>query len=450
MGQLITLKLAGKGLSHRTRLYISIKGMISDEKLQRKIGFTPHEGQQLVIASQARDITICAGRRWGKSAICAYLALKVLLEKDKRIWIVSPTYDLSQKVFDYLVRWYMKVAPSQANSISYRPNPRIRTPYGSWVECKSTENPQGLLGEELDLEIIDEAARMQRKIWETYLFPTTASRKGKTIKISTPFGKNWFYEQWVDSKKDGGAFTFQSKDNPYFPSSEWERAREKLPEHVFKQEYQSLFLDDAAAVFRGIREIVGRCLEDVRTDHRYVMGVDLGKYRDFTVLTVMNSVTHNVVFWDRFKDINYPLQKQRIEMIAKRYKARIVIDSTGVGDPISDDLARMGLVVDDFKFTNTSKQQLVEKLSLFIEQKALTIPDEPVLIDELESFGYELSESGVLKYQAPAGLHDDAVISLGLAVWGLPSVKRVKITNPLTGLLDRREEPRKIKHFEYV
>ena len=130
MGQLITLKLAGKGLSHRTRLYISIKGMISDEKLQRKIGFTPHEGQQLVIASQARDITICAGRRWGKSAICAYLALKVLLEKDKRIWIVSPTYDLSQKVFDYLVRWYMKVAPSQANSISYRPNPRIRTPYG--------------------------------------------------------------------------------------------------------------------------------------------------------------------------------------------------------------------------------------------------------------------------------------------------------------------------------
>jgi len=402
--------------------------MVAD--LKEKIGFRPSKNQQAILDSKARNVVICAGRRFGKSSICAFVALRTIIEADQkgkpaRVWIVAPTYELSQKVFAYLVLWFLKLFPQHGGSISYRPlggtGPQLKTPKGSEVICKSAENPTSLLGEEVDLEIVDEAPRIPKRVYQTYLFPTTASRLGRTFFIGTPFGLNWFWEEFQKAKKEGGAFQFTSRDNPYFPEGEWERAKVNLPEQVFKQEYEASFLPDAASLFRGVKEIIkDDCLKDSIVGRTYVMGVDLGKHEDFTVLTVIDKVNHNVVYWDRFRQIDYPFQKKRIKAVAQRYNnARIIIDSTAVGEPIMEDLEREGLFVDDFRFTNKSKKELIEKESIYIEQKQVWIPPEETLIDELEAFGYHLSDAGNVIYRAPQGLHDDCVISLGLAIWGL-------------------------------
>ena len=132
---------------------------ISDKKLQEKIKWTPHPKQEeiLRVMPNMREVVVNAGRRGGKSALCAYIALKYLLLDDQKIWIVAPTYDLTQKVFFYLVRWFMIVAPSQAKAITKRPQPKIQTARRTILECKSADTPVSLLGEELDLLIIDEA-----------------------------------------------------------------------------------------------------------------------------------------------------------------------------------------------------------------------------------------------------------------------------------------------------
>ena len=396
---------------------------ISDKKLQEKIKWTPHEKQAEVLRAfpSMREIVINAGRRGGKSALCAYIALKYLLMDDKKIWIVAPTYDLTQKVFFYLVRWFMIVAPSQAKTITKRPQPKIQTARRTILECKSADTPVSLLGEELDLLIIDEAARIDRKVWEQFLFPALASRQGKVIFISTPRGKNWFWEQNNKAKERGASFHFTSVENPHFPKEEWERAKEMLPAHIFKQEYMAEFLDDASAVFRNVKDIVNEgILSDAAKGRFYTMGVDLGKYHDYTVLTVIDKLTHNVVHIDRFKEIDWNLQTARIKVIAKRYNnARIVIDSTGLGDPITDNLRTQGLLVDDLKFSNKSKQQLIEKLMIWIEEKNFSIPPHAELLNELDSFGYRLSDSGTLTYSAPSGQNDDCVSSLALAIWQL-------------------------------
>jgi phage terminase large subunit-like protein len=419
---------------------------ISDKKLQEAIGFIPSKPQQQILDCTAREMTIAAGRRFGKSAICAYLGLKTLLEPNKKVWIVAPTYDLTNKVFDYLVKWLAKVLPSQRDGISYRPYPRVRLANGSILECRSTENPTGLLGEEVDLEIVDEAARIQRHIYDTYLYPVTSSRQGRIVKISTPFGKNWFYESSLKDKEEGGYFNFQSKDNPTFKPEEWERAKEKLPEQVFKQEYMALFLEDAASVFRNILEVVRPdCLEDAKGDRAYIMGVDLAQINDFTVLTVVDTYTHKVVAWERFKEIDYTLQKARIKALADRYrKARIIIDTTQ-HQSIADDIRRDGYLVDDFRFSNKSKQHLVEKLMIFIEQKGILIPENETIIDELSAYGYEMSEHGNIKYSAPIGCHDDCVISLALAVWGLDTPMKEE-----KGYLKVDNNPTKKKSFQYI
>lgn len=404
--------------------------VVNDSKLLEKIGFTPHEGQQVVLEAlkkpQVREIVLSAGRRFGKSILCAYLVLREILRPNRQIWIVSVNYDLTQKVFSYLLQFTSKIFDPKTFKVSNRPYPKMVLPNGSWVECRSAENPNSLLGEEIDLLIIDEAAMMPPMIYERYLLPVTTSRKGRTVFISTPFGQNWFYHKFLEctERSDGSSFNFPSNVNPSFPKEEWERMMELMPEQVFKQEHLASFLPDAAGVFRGVQEVVNdNCLADSVKGGVYVAGVDLGKHNDFTVISIFDTSTNKMVYFDRFNKIDYPLQKARVIAAARRYNdAKIIIDSTGVGDPISDDIQREGLLVEDYKLTNKSKKNIIDKLSIFIEQKRITIPNITEIINELQAFGYVMTDAGNVKYSAPQGLHDDIVISLALAVWGLTEV----------------------------
>jgi len=415
-----------------------------DIALQKEIGFKPHPAQKKILECKAKDIVICAGRRFGKSSICAYVALKTILKAEKegkpvKIWIVAPTYELTQKVFEYIVKWFLMMFPQQGKWIKTRPFPKLQmyayrdgNEYkSSWIECKSADSPNSLLGEEVDLLIVDECSRIKKDVYESYLYPTTVSRRGQTFMISTPFGKNWFYDQWVMAKEHGAAFQLSSRANPFFPEEEWEKAKRTLPRDVFEQEFLATFKEDAAAVFRNVRGVIKlNALSEPVFGHRYVMGLDLAKFRDFTVITIIDKATHDVVFWDRFQKIPYTLQKERIMSAARRYhNALIVIDSLNVGASMADDLRAEGMRVKDFKSTGSvskdwarrgSKERLIERLAAYIEERNISIPPEEVLIDELEAFGYQMTDAGRLKYEAPTGLHDDAVISLALAVWTLP------------------------------
>jgi len=387
-----------------------------------------HTPQIEILKDKKRFTTICAGTRFGKSQMCAYIALKKLLKKRTHTWIVAPTHSLSEKVFNWLVIFLNNGFPEDIQRGRIKITRvmgklAVRIPrLNSWVECKSAEFPTGLLGEELDLVIMDECSRMKGEIYDSYISQRLTSRKGEALFISTPFGQNWFFRQRQKNREsdDGVDFHFESRDNPYFPMDEWEREKARLPKDVFDQEYRAVCLRDAAAVFRGIDAIIDGVLEEPQREHFYTMGVDLGKYQDFTVITIIDRSNHHIVHFDRFKDIDWNLQKDRIFEAAKKYNhARIVIDSTGVGDPITEDLGRMGLAIDDFKYTNKSKRQLIDKLSIFIEQKRITIPRVETLIGELEAFGYKRTDSGNIQYSAPEGMYDDCVNSLALAVWNL-------------------------------
>ena len=102
---------------------------------------------------------------------------------------------------------------------------------------------------------------------------------------------------------------------------------------------------------------------------------------------------------------------QRIKMLAN---VPMKIDSTGVGDPIVEELQLFRGNISGFKFNQTSKQQLMEGLALSIQQRKIAFP-EGVITDELENFVFEYTKSGV-KYSAPSGFHDDCVCALALAV----------------------------------
>lgn len=407
---------------------------ISDIALCKKIGFTPHEAQLEIMeaAKVKRDITICAGVRFGKSKLCGYQAFKRLLADNQRIWIVSLTYDMAKKIFDYVVDFAGAYDRRLLKGLSNRPVPKLEVKeWNSWIECKSADNETSLMGEELDLAILDEAARMKPDIMDRYITARLSTRRGKSFVISTPFGQNWFYRRYVNTlnNDDGESFHFESRDNPHFPIEEWDKARLRLPKDIFQQEYEAAFLADAAAVFRNVHNCIKEgCLQEPKPSHRYVMGLDLAKWNDFSVITIIDKMTHEVVYWDRFNKIPYTMQLTRIKDSARKYGATVVIDALNVGAAIADDLRASGIGVIDFKATGNdsenremqgTKERAIEKLNSFFETNNITIPNENVLINELDTYGYQMSEAGNLKYGAPEGLHDDCVSSLMIAVWGL-------------------------------
>jgi hypothetical protein len=94
--------------------------------------------------------------------------------------------------------------------------------------------------------------------------------------------------------------------------------------------------------------------------------------------------------------------------------AAACVDSTGVGDPIVEDCNATAGGVHGFKFTATSKQQIMEGLAAVLQRREVTFPA-GWLRNELDAFEYVYTQSGV-RYSAPEGLHDDGVCALALAV----------------------------------
>lgn len=407
---------------------------ISDKKLQEKIGFEPLKWQEDVLKSKSKEIVICCGRRSGKSLLVSYMALKQLLEPNSVVWIVAPNYLLTEIVFNNVIGFLVKIFNKNEYKIQNKPFKKLTLQNGSLLECKSVEAASGMLGHSTDLVIVDEAARVNSEIWTQYLEPTTQDRNGKAIFISTPTGLNWFYDKYMDLKPKGAAFNYPSKVNTVlFDDDKWEKLKKAKTQKDFEQEYEAKFISDAGQVFRNIDDIIEDYkFQEPEEGKGYIIGVDLAKHEDYTVCIVMDRISRRVVFIDRFKDIDYNIQKERIVTLTRKYNnAKVVMDGTGTGDPVVQDLKREIFIEDYRIYTNKAKEQLVDKLAIFIEQKLITIPNYEILIDELKRFGYKKNkDSNITKYSAPNHRHDDCVMALALCVWGIIGLKSEEDREP--------------------
>lgn len=333
----------------------------------------------------------------------------------------------------------------------------LKNPDGSdhsVIEFKSGDNPDTLRGFGVNFFIIDEAARISYEAFVSVM-TTVTQTMGRGIIISTPKGRGWFYEVYQRGEKNFSDGSPKYADPSEDPWAEWfairmptwtnptvkiqaiRDAKKNLPEDVFQQEYGAQFLADSAGVFRGINACSRGSLQNPIAGEQYVIGVDLARLRDFTVLTVIHRHTNHVVAFDRFNQISWEVQYYRIIQLARRYNnALVVMDSTGLGDPILETLRGGGVRVEGYKIGgSTAKQQLIEKLRVNIEHQRISFPpDLKVLRRELENYEYEVTDSGVIKYSAPDSQNDDCVVSLALANWGADSPEWVYHFRQLRGI----------------
>lgn len=396
-------------------------------KLNSKV-LVPHEGgQQYVVDATERFLILCAGRRWGKTKIGAKKALTICRKQGKMVWWVAPTYRVVKRGYAEVLKQLpdnvlSKPAPSEGSFDAGRPVV-LHFKNGSKFEFHSAERPEGMLGAAVDYVILDEAATMPRNTWEQIIMPTLADHQGEALLISTPRGRNWFYEMYQRGQDklqpEFVSWRFPSMSNPTIPQEEWELQKQSLPRVVYEQEILADFVSNAAAVFRFDENDVLYSFE--RPEGAVVMGIDLAKHQDFTVLDAVNVDTRQPCYHDRFNAVSWPEQRARIARAVKKLKragashVTLVVDSTGVGDPIVDDLELMGYEVVSIKFTQQWKQQAVMLLSSDLEQKHAFLHE--AQLPEFQSYTYTITDAGRWTFAAPGGGHDDEVSAKLLQHW---------------------------------
>jgi phage FluMu gp28-like protein len=190
-----------------------------------------------------------------------------------------------------------------------------------------------------------------------------------------------------------------------------------MPERVFQQEIMAQFLEDGAGVFRGVRAAAVAIAQDGPTEkHEYAIGVDWARTDDATVFAVVDITDKALVYLDRMNNTDYAMQRARLIALAVRFKPNaVLVEMNSMGTPQLESLQREGLPVQGFTTTNASKAQIIESLALAFETREITILDDPILTGELMAYQSERLPSGLVRYNAPSGMHDDTVIALALA-----------------------------------
>lgn len=378
----------------------------------------PHEpqGDQWQYFNLATRHTVgVIGRQYGKSTLATLRAVKKVMSlTDANHYWVSPIASQARTQFERLLEQY-KPFIRKAN----KTHMEAQLLSGGWVHYRGSDDPTSIKSDTLTSATLDECGTMHSTVWSEAVRPMLAVKQGGCDFIGTPKGKNWYFELAEQAKVDK-EFSFHhapSNKSPFFSQSEFDNIRGSTPEQIFRQEYLAEFLESGSEVFRNFRECIKGELEGPRRNGLYLVGADIAKHVDWTVITVWDVERCHMVAFERFNQIDWPLIEQRIADMSTRYnRARIRLDATGVGDPVFDRLNRAGLNVVPVRITAPVKTHLIESLIMAIDKREITFPHLPELVQELSIFASKKTAAGAVQYSAPSGYHDDIVLSMALAV----------------------------------
>lgn len=273
---------------------------------------------------------------------------------------------------------------------------------------------------------------MRGHIWNQIVSPTLIDHKGGALMISTPRGRNWFYDAWVKgqdpNQPDWASWTFTTQDNPTLPEGEADRMAADMPRMEADQEIYAKWLAAGSQVFILEHSAIQRdapldsgLIENVKIKGAVFLGVDLARTNDWTVLYGEMEHNRRNCYFERMNSVSWAEQRRRIKRAVVRLlrsgaeHVTLMVDEGNAGSVIVEDLQEAGLDVVGVNFT-TQKAPMVRLLANDLEGGKAFVLDHQII--EFENYSMTMADSGRIKYAAPEGQHDDVVSAKMLAHWG--------------------------------
>ena len=369
------------------------------------------------------------------------VVLRVLLEGKPVAWF-APTYKLLKDAWTQIKQTLDPIITRSQEA------ERLEVIGGGVLECWSLDKPDAGRGRAYACVVIDEAAMVRNleQAWERSVAPTLTDYRGEAWFLSTPMGiASYFYTLYQNGqdplKTEWASWRMPTSTNPFMTSEEIESQRQNKTALAFAQEYLAQFVTWEGAVFRNIMGCVG----EITKHPAAIIGVDWARTEDFTVFIAI-SQAGQVVDIDRFRGIDYPVQRNRLgQFWLRNGRPYIAAEANNIGTVLAGQLRGEGLPVVDFWTTGPSKAGIIEGLALAFERGAIRIPNDMTLIGELQAFAGHPTAGGAMKYSAPSGQHDDTVMALAIGYAALtePKVERGYM-DPSTGRVSSQPIPYQI------
>lgn len=256
--------------------------VLAKDRVFNSCGYEPHDGQWKIHDSLARHRVADFGRRAGKSraggmelipeALATYASLEYLRATGDRkwFWLVGPNYDDDEKEFRVFYDMCRRLGLPMDRPGTYNSPESGLMQVSLWdgmfmLECRSATHPESLDGEGLHGVVMVEAAKMKPSVWNKFIRPALADKRGWSLHTSTPEGKNHFYELWQKGQNPEEpaweSWKLPSWVNTHvFPGGRQdpeilELERDMSPER-FNQEIGAEFTDYVGRVFKAFDEEV--------------------------------------------------------------------------------------------------------------------------------------------------------------------------------------------------
>lgn len=341
----------------------------------------------------------------------------------------------------------------------------------STITCFSASEGANIEGGSYHLYICDEAQDISNYKYRKSIFPTVSFYNGTKILIGTPsIKKNFFYDTIKLNEKEYKEKKTNNKNhlefdcdvimkyNPFYAKTV-ESAKREMGENSdeFLMNYKLKWLFQFgmfvnAETFTQEPIAMKNCGRVRQCKEPCIVGIDVGKAQDSTVVTVgIPDYSHPIVLekskeanaedyvlydiriidWLEIVGDNYEEQYHAIVDYLKNFNVKIcMIDGTGVGSPVADRLgAHVNFEVIPFVFTRPSKSMLMKYFQAHLSSNSFHYPadDETQQTIEFKKFQEQCLEltkdySGdTLVVAAPKerNKHDDYPFSAALMVWGL-------------------------------
>ncbi len=421
------------------------------------INFTPGPHQIRVFQSPARFKVLVWHRKCWKTSTSYCELLRWANAIPGTYWYVAPFLSQAKKIIWQDPQMGEHFCPPEIWKNRNNSELYLKFPNGSVVYIMGADNPDSLRGPNPRGVVLDEFDDMKEEVWSAIIQPIMiANPNAWTWFVGTPKGRRGLFKkaqyaiEQMRVETDGGKKSewfynlLSAEDSGIISKEALEEAKKTTTEDFYKQEFLCEFLEGAGTFFKGLEYVLWDAKGEDAQIHpkkRYQIGSDWAKVNDYTVFMPFDLTTFKVLPYERFNQIDYNLQKARAEATYLRYnKARFIMDHTGVGTPIFDDLSLKIRTLEPFDFTEQSRKDLLENLKMKIEERSIRIPDDEILLNELKSFQYQLTDRGKVRISCPDSQHDDTVMALALAVWDTPK-------KPLE--LIQNEEKAILKEFDF-
>lgn len=387
-------------------------------------------------------------RGYSKTDDLGGIALAVMLEQlppASRLFALAADRDQGRLLIESIAGFRART-PELSNAVRVDAYKVTSTRLGSTLEVIAADAPSAY-GSRPAFLVVDELAQWAttpapRQLWEA---TTTAMAKvpGARLAVLTSAGDpaHWAHDVLQHAYTDPLWRVHEVPGPPpWADQARLAEQRRRLPESSYARLFENRWTasEDRLTNIDDLQACV--TLDGPLPAYptkRYVLGVDVGIKNDRTVVAVAHTepvlhqqqwgvdrpeLGHTVVLdrmgvWSgsRLRPVKLEEVESWIETASRTYgRAEVVFDPFQAVGMMQRLLGR-GVSCTEFTFSSASVGRLASTLHLLLRNRALALPDDGELIEELANVRLRETSPGVIRMDHDAGRHDDRAIALALA-----------------------------------